>query len=224
MLLKESVFSGFKKNISVNYKVNFIQQLHILKKEIPDLNSIIVDRDINRDQKKVNLITKTAKKLGIHVDILVTEGCVPFCPYKIDHNIFITSEHFYPQSGKMMQKRSRVMCEKFYGDSAFNILRSPFLTREALKSYHCRFFKISDRESPVNMIDQTMAYYVLGEPQDIGVIFPVVKRLTHITTDMIPKTFHKKILNCKNECYRCDFCSGVYKKMETEKRKKYGNK
>jgi len=223
MLLKENIFSGFKKNISVNYKVNFIQQLHILKKEIPDLNSIIVDRDINRDQKRVNLITKTAKKLGINVDILATEGCVPFCPHKIDHNIFITSEHFYPDANKIMQKKSREICNIFYGSDTSNMLRTPSLTLEALVSYPGRFFKISGRELPATLIDEILDYYINRKPIDIGKLFPLIKYSTGVTTDLIPKSFHKKILHCKNECYRCNFCSKIYEKMEAKSKKVSGS-
>lgn len=216
ILSEEKPFLGFKKNISVNYKTNFIQQIHVLAKEIPGLNSIVIDRDLNRDNKTIRKISKEAKKRGVNADILITEGCLPFCPHKIDHNILATTEHFYPEAEGAMQKRSKEICFRFYTKNYSNILKSPFLTPEALDHYPARFFKISGRELPIDILDKILSYYVLRQPIDIGIAFPVLKFSTGMMTDSLPRNFHRKILHCKNECFKCDFCAKTLKKMRNK--------
>jgi hypothetical protein len=210
MFAEEKMFSGHKINVSVNYKTNFSQQIHVLRKELPNLNSIILDRDINRNNKLVNKLVKEASHLGVNIDLLITEGCLPFCPHKVDHNIFITTEHFKGPESDEKRRAAMQICYKFYGEDNSNILRTPFITRENLDKYQCRFFKIAGRELPPEVIDKTLAYYIKGDPIDIGIAFPVVKQKTSITTDMLPASFHEKILNCKNECHKCDYCSKAY--------------
>lgn len=219
ILSEEKVFKGLKKNISVNYKNNLVQQVASLRKVIPELSSIIIDRDINRDLKKIIEINKFSKKNRLMTDLLITEGCIPFCPHKIDHNIFITSDHLFPQPGNKMQKKSMEVCKKFYLTDISNILKAPFLTREALISYPGRFFKIAGRELSADTIDGILDYYINNKPIDIGMVFPVIKFRTGVTTDLLPQSFHEKILHCKNECYKCNFCSIVYKKMLKKARK-----
>jgi len=209
-LYREKVFTGFEKVISVNFKINMEQQLYALYKELKSLKAFVLDRDMNRNKNLVNQFYKFSMNLGLDLDIMVNEGCIPFCPLKIDHNVFITLSRFSNQ-GKYLRK-SRICLDIFNNDFS-NILKSPFLTREMLKNYKCRFFKIVGRKKPVSYIDNILNYYINGEPVDIGIAFTNMSLETGITTDMLPSSFHKKALYCKNECYKCNFCSDVYKNI-----------
>jgi len=210
-LYQEKVFEGFKKTISVNYKINKVQQIYALHKELSDLTSIVIDRDINRDLPLIKKIYSYANKLKLNIDIMINEGCIPFCSIKIDHNIFTTlniSSKFNNQINELKK-----VCSTFFSSDYSNILRSPCLTKETLLLYQCRFFKIVGRDTPPQMLKLMLNYYIFNKPIDIGIVFSRKKIKTGVTTDMLPKSFHKRILNCKNNCYQCNFCSSVYEKI-----------
>ena len=166
----------------------------------------------------VNDIISFANKNKIKVDILVNEGCVPFCPNKKDHNVFTTLAHFSDQSECIANMKQ--ICNTAFEKDPSSILRSPFLTREALANYDARLFKICERTLPPNIIDEILAYYVFGNPIDLGMVFSVRKLTTGITTDMLPASFHEKIQTCGNNCQDCSACRNLYEKIK----KKNANK
>jgi len=216
LLLKEKVFEGFKKNISVNSKINTIQQIYELQKDNQDINAVCLDRDINRNQELVNRICDYAAKLNISIDLLANEGCMPFCPNKRDHNVYETLSHYSDQS--IQVAKARKICIQVFSRDPSLILKSPFLTREVLNFYNCRFIKITDRSKPPAFLDSVLEYYVHGKSADLGVAFTVERLEVGLTTDMLPSFFHDRIINCKNECYHCNKCDVVM----TDMLKKHG--
>jgi hypothetical protein len=215
-LFRHEAFRGFKKNVSVNYKINSVTQLRFLAEALPEFNGFILDRDLNRNLKQVSEMIRTAGRLGLAVDLLINEGCLPYCPNKVDHNIFITMAAYSDQDPALRQCKE--ICLGAYREDRSVILRTPFLTREMLARYDGRFFKIVDRRKPVEVIDQTLDYYVNGTPVDIGIAFSniclnpdVRNRLTGLMTDDLPAHFHEVALNCANRCFECDVCSQIYK-------------
>ena len=125
--------------------------------------------------------------------------------------MFCTLAPFSKLNSKINKLKRK--CSNFFQSDYSNILRSPCLTKKTLPFYKCRFFKIVGRDTPPQMLEAMLEYYVFNKPVDIGTVFSRKKIRTGITTDMLPKSFHKRILNCKNNCHQCDFCSTVYKKM-----------
>lgn len=210
-LFKSKVFNGFKKNISVNMRIGRIQQLHALVEDNLDINCVILDRDTNRSRQLMDEIIAYAKKRGIEIDILVNEGCVPFCPNKKDHAIFTTLGHFSDQAQRILKMRE--ICANFSTKEPWNILRSPFLTREALFENKARFFKICDRTLPPRIMDKIISYYAEGKPLDIGIIFSNQRRAVGLSTEMLPAAFHRRIQECGNNCQSCNFCKETYLKI-----------
>lgn len=211
LLFRENKFLNFKKNISVNYKINKVQQLFFLKNELKEINSVIIDRDINRDLGLVKEIIKELRRMDIYSDIIVNEGCMPYCPNKIDHNIFITLSAYSNQD--VWMKKSKVICQSYYKKTS-NILKSPFITKENLDKYDCRFYKIVGRRKPVGELDEILDYYICGKPVDIGFAFANINLKTGVKTNIFTKNFNKKILNCKNDCGRCNFCEFFLKNIK----------
>lgn len=217
-LFQHKSFEKFQKIISVCYEIDTAQHLHILKSRFPEIKEIVIDRNINRDHKLVNQITDYANLAGIEVHVMLNEGCAPRCPLSKDHGVFITLAHFSDQTKPLAKIREA--CNDFFAKDGSNVLRSPFITREMLASYpKAKFFKLVGRDTPVDMLEKMLRYYVFGEPMDISVAFSCKKTPLGITTDKLPAAFHRKILSCKNECYRCGYCLAVYKKLTKSDKK-----
>ena len=49
-------------------------------------NTILLDRSLNRDLTTLKEIRVESKKLGIETSLLASEGCMPSCPFKKEHD------------------------------------------------------------------------------------------------------------------------------------------
>tara|TARA_B110000467_G_scaffold106289_1_gene96730 strand:- start:4397 stop:5758 length:1362 start_codon:yes stop_codon:yes gene_type:complete len=70
---------------TVNHIVGNSQQmvdLHVL-----GYNYIQLDRQLNRNMSNLRRMSKVAKDRGIKTYLLAHEGCMPFCPFKEEHDI-----------------------------------------------------------------------------------------------------------------------------------------
>ena len=70
---------------TVNHIVGNAQQmvdLHVL-----GYNYIQLDRQLNRNMSNLRRMSKVAKDRGIKTYLLASEGCMPFCPFKEEHDI-----------------------------------------------------------------------------------------------------------------------------------------
>ncbi|MDD4982851.1 MAG: hypothetical protein PHU84_02670 [Candidatus Portnoybacteria bacterium] len=217
VLFAHKNFGNFQKGVSVTYRVGTPQHLHSIKSRFPEIKYLVIDRDINRDYKLVNRIIDYADSIGVDADVMLNEGCAPRCSLSGDHGTFITLAHFSDQSQPLAKIKS--LCNSFFANDPANVLRSPFVTREMLPYYKAKFFKLVGRDTPVDMLEKMIRYYVFGEPMDVSAVFTSKKSPLGITTDKLPAAFHKKILSCKSECYRCDYCAAVYKKLAQDRDK-----
>jgi hypothetical protein len=78
-------FPDMKWKNTVNHIVANPQQmvdLHCLGYDL-----IQLDRSLNRNLRDLRRMTKVAKNRGITTYLLASEGCMPFCPFKEEHDI-----------------------------------------------------------------------------------------------------------------------------------------
>jgi len=78
-------FPEMKWKNTVNHIVVNTQQmvdLHCLGYDM-----IQIDRSINRNMTELRRMSKCARKRGITTYLLASEGCMPFCPFKQEHDI-----------------------------------------------------------------------------------------------------------------------------------------
>jgi collagenase-like PrtC family protease len=69
---------------TVNQQVKSVQELY----DYAGLgyNTICFDRSLNRDIETLTEVYREAKKLDIEVSLLASEGCLPSCPFKTEHD------------------------------------------------------------------------------------------------------------------------------------------
>ncbi len=69
---------------TVNHLVKNTQEVHDYA--ALGYNTILLDRSLNRDLTTLKEIRVESKKLGIETSLLATEGCMPSCPFKKEHD------------------------------------------------------------------------------------------------------------------------------------------
>jgi len=95
---------------TVNHIVGNPQQmvdLHAL-----GYNYIQLDRQLNRNMSQLRRMSRVAKERGIKTYLLASEGCMPFCPFKEEHDIvqpWIGSN----QGGSYFGTLSQISCNKW---------------------------------------------------------------------------------------------------------------
>ena len=95
---------------TVNHIVGNAQQmvdLHVL-----GYNYIQLDRQLNRNMSNLRRMSRVAKNRGIKTYLLASEGCMPFCPFKEEHDIvqpWIGSN----QGGSYFGTLNKISCDKW---------------------------------------------------------------------------------------------------------------
>lgn len=69
---------------TVNHQVKTVQEVYDYA--ALGYNTILLDRSLNRDIDTLKEIQPEALKLGILTSLLAVEGCMPSCPFKIEHD------------------------------------------------------------------------------------------------------------------------------------------
>jgi hypothetical protein len=111
-------FPDMKWKNTVNHIVSNTQQMIDLHSLGYDL--IQLDRSLNRNLRELKIMSKEAKIRGITTYLLASEGCMPFCPFKQEHDIV------QPWIGSTMSKDyfstlSNISCGKWrYGMSTLS--------------------------------------------------------------------------------------------------------
>ena len=80
---------------TVNHQVKSVQEVYDYA--ALGYNTILLDRSLNRDIDTLKSIKPEAKKLGVLTSLLAVEGCMPSCPFKIEHD---TWQHNLQNSSK----------------------------------------------------------------------------------------------------------------------------
>ncbi|MEY4591711.1 MAG: hypothetical protein RIR18_606 [Pseudomonadota bacterium] len=93
-------------------------------------HTILVDRSLNRNTDELVRIKKVAERLGVKISLLVTESCMPACPFKLEHDLY--QAEF--QNGRA-PITNKAMTENYwsaFGDLSCNRWRKcpPLSTRE----------------------------------------------------------------------------------------------
>ncbi len=69
---------------TVNQQVKSTQELYDYA--ALGYNTICLDRSVNRDLETLQEIYREAKKIDVEISLLVSEGCLPTCPFKTEHD------------------------------------------------------------------------------------------------------------------------------------------
>lgn len=90
-------------------------------------NTILIDRSLNRDADELRRVKLVADKIGVKLSLLASEGCMPSCPYKKEHD----SVQPYTQNGYNPTLNPELKTYwGVYGDLSCNRWRFSNMTRK----------------------------------------------------------------------------------------------
>lgn len=196
-------------------------------------SKIIVDRAMNRKMVDLQTFVTKVKKLYplIKIEILVNEGCLYNCPFKVNHDVAISLLNDQSISGKvyMMQKQQSTDmdltrlnedygCIDYLYKHTSRFFATPFVRPEDISNYDgiIDIIKISGRIKPDEFVYDS--YHAYKSQQWEGNLLDIIDAAGTLSNDMyihndeIPETFHKMLTTCDQNCLKCKYCDTVVSK------------
>ncbi|MCK4670747.1 MAG: U32 family peptidase [Nanoarchaeota archaeon] len=218
--LKE-IFPELSFSISVNSNINSPYKAKIA--EELGFDTIVIDRDINRDFEKVKNL---AESVNAKIKMLVNEACLKECLFRISH-FNLLSHH---KEG--LDYKGLIPCVKYYTKKPWEVLLSSFILPKDLKNYDPFIdqFKIAGRNLPTKLLKYALsAYFEEKKEFDLLAVLSsyglyvwkdnYVKKknkIPYFNAAKLPDDFFKKITNCNFNCASCNYCEKVWNDCLTE--------
>lgn len=230
----DNIISYLKELHSIGLdSVTVANPIHIMriKKEIPDLkihNSvnnfvkntehaiylkdlgvdvITIDRDINRD---IDLIKDIKEKTGLKIKVLLNEGCLRNCPYRISHFNMISHD-------KDTDYFDSLSCKNIFRHSPHKALSIPFIRPEDVDNYiFADYLKLATRSMPTQKAAIVLAAY-LDKSYHGDILFLLSTKglfgvFERIDNDILTKTnFFEHMSLCQKVCKDCGYCKRLIK-------------
>ncbi len=161
----------------------------------------IVPNDINRD---FNMLKKIKEGTNLKIRLMVNEGCLWKCPYRIVHNNY--TSHLSRSSEDFIDFASEI-CIRERARNPSTILKSGWIRPEDLKKYKkiTDYFKIVGRTMPNEWIKDVVRFY-LNEKYDgnlLDILAGPIPKYLEIKDTIIDNRslddFLNKIINLRNE-------------------------
>lgn len=204
------------KDIKIESSVNcFVRTVeHALYLKDLGVDVLTIDRDINRN---IPLIKEIKNKTGLKIRMMLNEGCLRNCPYRVSHYNFLSH-------GINLQKISiqgifvDKFCIELYLKDPSRVFRAPFIPPDAL-GYYDQFidhYKLSTRVFSTERIETCLNAYInrsfTGNLLEIldcsGLSF-----FEYIDYGILRKCdFFKNMLDCNLKCNKCNYCKRLFKK------------
>lgn len=212
---------------SVNTRMKSIDQIlyilaHIQKIGFKLPEKIILDRSLNRKPEELKKIREwqRLKYPTTKIEIIVNEGCLPHCPYKDSHDVFIS---LFNQSKEVsvLNIFRKNACLSTYKEE-WHYLTSPFIRPEDIQyvDEYVDILKIAGRTHTYDFIIDTFHAYFKRSwngnlLQLIDTSYPVSENV-NINNSTIPENFFNKTSSCDLDCKKCGFCEKVFNKAKSK--------
>lgn len=178
---------------------------------------LVLDRGLNRRPKA---LSRTVEACRIHfpqtkVGLLVNEGCLPDCPFKLTHDTQIAMTHLGLSTDTFRLNRD-LGCLRRLAEAPWRIYRSPFLRPEDLSSVAetVDFAKLSGRTLGPAFLTRAVKAYLAGAFD--GNLFDLLdapSEMAHrvwIDNGRLPADLAARMGACPPVCGDCDWCRRLH--------------
>lgn len=173
-------------------------------------NVITPATSINRDVKALENI---ANKLGLEVKLMVNEGCLYKCPYRLFHMNYISHQS---REEDREGREFALACGDLVDKNPALIFRSNWVRPEELTKYAkaTKYFKIVGRDMLASKVVRAVGAY-LDESYEGNLLdllcscsgFYSVEHGAFIDNKELGKSgYFKRLSSCNRKCHSCSYC------------------
>lgn len=220
---------------SINLGIDSVEKAcsaiqHIVKLGFDVPSKIILDRGLNRNMKRLGQVVRALRKdFGCKIELLVNEGCIQHCPYKVNHDIMISLAGSKSQVAQVMLQQAeskgfdvselneRWGCINHFKTSPADVLKIPFIRPEDLGMYEQMMdvAKISGKVKSNEFVFRAFEAYTSGHWSgnllDILDATGSTAKDLHVFNDELPADFANKLTGCMSRCHACTYCEDTAK-------------
>jgi hypothetical protein len=209
---------NIKIRLSVNNRVDNLEKLKLFHEEF-GIESLTLDRNINRDKDELDKCIEYAKNNNIEIFLLVNEGCLPNCPFKQFCDILIAQNHLISQeeNQELKDMLHNLGCVYEFENLPFKGLQSPFISPTWIDNFDDYIkFKISGRNVPIEKLKKIIEAYIFRKGDILySELFSTYRKYENFDFyDLDEFNFYNNVKNCKLQCHSCDFCKNVYNQLK----------
>jgi hypothetical protein len=219
---------------SVNYFTDTIGKFHTMRRYLEDTcgsytaKKVILDRSLNRDLAQMKKLVREIKAFdpNLKIEILVNEGCMLHCPFKINHDIFISMSNDHKAERRVHSNtdyddfnlNKLYGCQKSNRENPANILRSPFIRPEDLHYVEpfADIIKLAGKTlGSGRMKTICHAYFQRrynGNLLDLLDAMQIVSMDVYIPNNKLPQDFFATLSSCDKNCHSCGKCENEFSK------------
>ncbi|NOQ55523.1 MAG: hypothetical protein GQ477_01815 [Nanohaloarchaea archaeon] len=194
---------------SVLSYVNSVQRAMFFDKF--GVDEIIPDRDINRD---LELLIQIKESVNAKLKLMVNEGCLYECPYKLFHDNWIS--HASKEGIRIDPALKN--CGAIFKIDNSQLLKSSWIMPEDMKKYRkiTECFKLVGRDKSNEFI-LTSAKAYLSETSTTN-LMDIINGTPQFFVDsmMLTKSnFFETVTSCNQNCFKCNYCEFLAKQIQT---------
>ncbi len=217
---------------SINHFTDTIGKFHTMRRYLEDAcgsyraKKVILDRSLNRDLKQLQNFIGQIKAYDptLKIEILVNEGCMLNCPFKINHDIFISMSNDHQAERRVHSNtdyddfnlNKLYGCQKSNRENPANILRSPFIRPEDLHHVepYADIIKLAGKTLGVGRMKSICQAYFNrhynGNLLDLLDAMQIVSKDVYIPNSKLPGNFYETISSCSKNCRACGKCENEF--------------
>jgi len=201
---------------SVNMKIGTIKGMEYISGLF---DSFYIQREYNRDFKKIEEMKEWADQQGKKLYILVNSGCLNFCSGQTFHDNLVAHESEIAEMDNIVGWNPSI-CWNYYRnrENWVTFLQNSWIRPEDLHNYDAYFSmaKLATRmHSDPRKVIQAYAegkfrgnLVDLLEPGYAPIFYPYI-----IDNSKFPIDWFEKTTNCTKDCHKCTYCLEVLKEV-----------
>ena len=214
---------------SINFRLDRFERLATVLDAAADTHfrapdAVILDRDINRDTKRLTALTAAARQHypGVRIGLMANEGCLFACPYKGAHDAHIALARFTscPAGADLNRELG---CLRVFHEHPGRILASPFVRPEDMGHVAgaVDFLKICGRTRPAAELAAIVRAYLAGAFHgNLLWLLDAQEMLSGrfcLENDALPEDFFARTDGCGHACRECGYCAALAEKLFTQR-------
>jgi len=178
---------------------------------------IVLDRSLNRN---LDLLAETCLKCRasfpeLQLELLVNEGCLAYCPFKLSHDAYIALGNHEGRDCTYLLNR-QLGCMRLVDEQPYRILQSPFIRPEDVEKYlfHVDAIKLCGRTLGSDFLQRVITAYrdrrYRGNLLDLLDTLQWLAPSLYLDNSQLSFDFADMLSLCDSRCESCGFCPELF--------------